>query len=373
MQSSMRKIVVGIIVFLSVHVLHAQNSFFEDAAGESAFKMNNTNITVNTSQNAIKAYIDVKDLKNCDEDVTFFFRTQKSKRTFLNSIKYRGYVIIDEHTFVADSNFVNSTNYTIKPAPIKYGEVVIRVLCKEKKEDFGISINAIANNGISNLFGGGKLNPKGEFKGVYEVGIGESKLNKWDKVIVSVGVSSNIVTLIDTSSLLNGSYNESNFGLNFEVAYNLVTYIKKSSVVFGASLSYQLQDNSGSLNNSTYTVQNTVQSVGQVAVFQQSTLEGINADTYIASTSHINLNVDAGISPHKLNDRLMIAFQGRAKKKGEDDFVLNSGLGLFLAQKEVSTKVVGGISFMFNDITSTSDDTDLLDKLSINVVTGFNF
>jgi hypothetical protein len=133
----------------------------------------------------------------------------------------------------------------------------------------------------------------------------------------------------------------------------------KGFIIVGVSVGVARRNNSGDLNSVEVEDESFTSSSGTTqrrAVSKQTVLSG----TYKEFTA-VPLNTDVVWYPGALKSRFAIDFFTRSNLSGtERKFV--PGVGLFLTQEKSPTKVVGGISFSFDD-----------GKGKVGLVGGFHF
>lgn len=312
-----------VLIFFSTNAL-AQSSFFEDSKGEGAFKINDNIISINSAEQSIKFN---------------YFRPVTKKDYFDNK--------------------------------------------------FGITLNAIANSGVSTLFNEGNLDPTGEISFSYTA-YGKNELDneineKFDYFIFSGGLKIESISLIDTTNFAKGSYDEKNPGFSLEIAYNRVGFLLKrddkssndknkkvwENTVFGISASYDMGDNADDVKQSEYTLTNIVESSATQTITSEKVLKGIIREDYIKRRSIFNLNMDAGILPSLFSNRVLFSGHYRGKAIEDQKYVSNVGFGVYLTQKDATTKILGGLNFMIEDFFGVETDDSVSKRLGISIVAGF--
>ncbi len=351
----------------------AQNSMFEDSEGQSAFKVNNNSLIVNSGQQSIK--FDFFKSFHVEEQTTYFdhFTIMENE----NLDKYNVLLLPDkwESIVLQPGQTVTTEQGNTYSAG---GTRVYRVHHKRKFPDkFGITLNAIANTGVSNLFDDGELDPTGEIKFSYTAyGKNERSISNFDYFVFSGGINAESVSLIDTSNFAMGALNEKTLGYSLEIAYNRVGYIKTSddswhNFFFGASASYEVGDNANELNQSEFTVTNVLENTATQTITSTSSLKGILQELYINSREVFNFNMDAAILPKSLDERILFAGHYRGKSIEDNKYISNAGAGIYITDKDATSKIVGGINFIFQDIFGEETSNSMLQRLSINIVAGF--
>jgi hypothetical protein len=357
----MKKIYIIITLGLFSGSLFGQNSLLEDAAGEGSFKIYQSTISVNTGESAIKATIVLPKKTYNPRQYTQYYELRES----IN----REVTILDDTIIVIQQGQTIVTTNGVTKNP---GDTIRRILYVANfLGDTGFTINGIASDGNSNLFSEKKLKPKGEV-GIFRTYYGKNdSLSRWDYISIAAGVSAKDVSLIDSDSLFNDPKNETSFGFNVEFNYNRVGSIRSSTSIFGAGLSYENRDNANQLSALEYEVTSTIGTNGSQVATQQSSVQGLNESDYKSNTNTLNLNVDFGVYPNVFNDRLLIAGQLRGKMKEDVNTSLNFGFGFYLADKDVSTKIIGGINIIASDLTGAVSNDPLKERITINLVAGF--
>ncbi|WP_350213892.1 hypothetical protein [Gracilimonas sp.] len=276
---------------------------------------------------------------------------------------------------------INSAEQSIK---LNYFRPIVRE--KYFPNKFGITVNAIANSGVSTLFNEGSLDPTGEIS-FYYTAYGKNepkhKINeRFDYFIFSGGLKLESVSLIDTTNFGKGSFDEKTPGFSLEVAYNRVGYLFKrensdgkdiwENTLFGVSVSYDLGDNADEVSQSEYILTNIIESSATQTITEKKDLKGLISDDYMSSRGIFNLNMDAGILPSVFSHRLLFSGHYRGKAIEDQKYISNMGLGVYLTHKDASTKILGGLNFMIEDFFGIETNNSISKRLGISIVAGFN-
>ena len=320
----MKRLIIIQCIFLSLYLTtgkaNGQNSMFEDAAGEGAIKLENSKVTYNTGDNSIK----------------------------FNFQQYNG---------------------------VGLG-------------GFGINVNFQANNGISELLSEGEFDPAGTiglFYTKYDI-FSRNKISVIDFINISGSILGESATLLDTANLQLGTQQNSTLGLRAELTYNRIGYLGKSqsgadendstcnfnNTLWGIGISLVNSDNTNSISTQKFNVLTTNFTSANQQVTQSSELSGFNIQEYNADVTTFNANFDWAIQPRFMDCRIWFATHFRGRSVDWQKFVLNAGVGVYLAERNNSTGIIGGINFMANDLGTISSLNNAIDRLQINLVAGFN-
>ncbi len=356
----MKKIHLTLLFSATLFQILAQGSLLEDADGEGSFKVWTNTITVNAGESAIKTTIIVPPSRAVTTGIDFYEPGDPINQ-------YR--IIIDDVTFILPPG---TSITTVSGKVLRAGDEVRRILHQTNfLGESGFTINGIASDGTSNLFSEGKLNPKGEvgfFRTFYG---GNDSLSEWDYFSIAVGLSAKDVSLVDTGALFADPTNKTSFGYNLECNYNRVGTVAGSTSLFGIGLSYVNRDNSSQLSPVKYDVTTTLATSGNQTATQQGPVEGFDQSVYEANQNTLNINMDYGFYPNLFNDRLLVASQLRGKAKEGIKTTWNFGFGFYLADEDVSTKIIGGINVIASDLTKAVSTKPFDERITINLVAGF--
>lgn len=357
-QNKMRKFLI-ITLVVTVFNVSAQNSILEDREGEGSVKILESTISLNAGESAIKSTTVLPTNSNVRQYVEFY-------KIGDSVSKSRGIVISNE-LIVLQKDTVSFYGEQLSK-----GDSIRRVFYQTNFHgEKGFTINAIASDGTSNLFSEGKLDPKGEasfFRTFY--GSNDS-MSMWDFISLSIGLSAKDISLVNTSDLFADPVNQTTLGLNLEVNYNRIGSAFGGTSIFGVGVSYINRDNSPQLAKSVYDVSTNLASSGAQVASMKNSISGYDESAYVANIHTLNINLDYGVYPSVFNDRLLIAGQLRGKAREMVKPKVDFGVGFYLSDEHVSTKIIGGINVIATDLFKTHSSNPFGERISINLVTGF--
>lgn len=355
----MKKVnLVIVMLAFCVSGLSAQVSLLEDDQGEGAFKVGRTLLSINTSANKI-SFSYFKPIEKAD------FRPRTTTDMGLYT---EGSLPRNTRSDIYDT--VKGTDGKLHIRKTTYPGLVDR---------FGFNINANANNGVSNIIEGGKVNANGSlglFYVDYGVFIPAKSISEWDFLSYSLRVESINADLVDTANLINGSSRESSVGFKAEIAYNRVGFAKVGggyhTTIFGMSVSYNLTDNANELRQSKFLNTTTISNTGNQTITQSNEINGYINTLYQDNVSRGTFNIDYGIYPKKFDSRLLLAVHWRSRFQEALTPVSNAGFGVYIAKKDAPSRIIGGINAMINDFFGVQSNNPLSKRVVVNLVAGIN-